>query len=218
MDSTLSSMLVLLAAIPIFYKAWKLIEKKSNNDEINEAIFPRGQHQQFHSQLFQSMPLKDDTAYRASEILQHLFAEAKSSIDIAVYHISAASLLPPLIEAKKRGVDVRVIIDHSSFGLGAVNGCVNRLRNAGIEVNVFHSNIMMHMKMCLIDVPRKGILARTHRGSSRLPANGLTVTGSMNWSREAITTNQEMYVVTSNRNICEVSKSEFEAMWRKSEM
>lgn len=217
MDSSDFTLLVLLAAIPVIYQTWKIIEQKSNNDEIHEAIFSHSQKRKYHSEFFKSMKFNKDPAYRASEILKHLIAEARSSIDVAMYQFTADSLCPVLIEAKNRGVNIRVVIDHQSmYELPTNRACVTTLKNAGIEVKLFPYDVMMHIKMCLIDVPKGGVTLNL-RKSSRIPSTGVTITGSANWTPTAFTKNEEMYVVTSNNNICQVSKDEFEVMWSEAQ-
>lgn len=222
MDSSDIKLIASLVAIGFIGKqTWKFIKNRRSDEEINEAIFTRVENMKFHSKFFKTMEFRPNPAMRAGEILVNLFQRSKKSIDVAVYHLSVKMLSEALIDAKRRGINVRVIVDQSSYGLGAVNMHVDNMRSAGVSTRIYHDNIMMHMKMCLIDVPEGGfknsVASALDFGESKLPANGLTVTGSMNWSREAVTSNQEMFIVTSNKNICQDSKNYFEVMWANSE-
>lgn len=223
MDSVDIKLIILVASVPIVYEMWKFIASKFGKVEINETIFPRSKTIPiYQSQLFKLMNFREDSSVlRSQEILVKLFAEAVKTIDVAVYHISKKELCFALIKAKKRGVEVRVIVDGSSEGLRAVKDCIDKImRPVEIPVRIYRES-MMHIKMCLIDVPDKDdSIVQLVAGSpkSRLPANGLTITGSMNWSREGMAANEEMFVVTSNKNICQVSKVEFEQLWNDSDM
>lgn len=86
---------------------------------------------------------------------------AKKSIDVASFDLNLPSIVSSLIDAKKRGVTVRVVMDleegnfdleeNATLGIKAFNA-VNTLRNGGISVvDGGRSNGLMHNKMVIID-------------------------------------------------------------------
>lgn len=200
-----------VVVVPIIYELWKFFTAE---EEINEAFFPSTEEEwNFKAKIFQTMRFRPDKARRGAEMLSQLIAEAKSTIDVAMFLFCEFELSEAVLAAKKRGVEVRCIFDRSSKLNSADGAIARKMIKNGIRVKTPKID-MMHIKMCLIDVALDG---SEQAKASRLPANGLTITGSMNWTREGLTSNQEMFIVTSNKDICQRSKRAYEVIWMKAE-
>ena len=120
-----------------------------------------------------------------SEKLIDLINHAKHKIYAAVYMITDKQIAQALIGAKKRGVDVKIIMDRASFEGSWGKG--KYLREHNIELFVFglgskprtkFPSALMHNKFALID-------------------NQLW-NGSFNWTRNANKNNQENVILTDN--------------------
>ena len=104
-------------------------------------------------------------------------------------------LLHGLIQAKKRGVDVKVILDASSWNKDNTlknKHMADSLKAGGVEVFYDPLDITSHPKLLIID----------HR---------YTVVGSTNWSYYAIEKNNEASVIIDSKSVAEA----FEKYFRK---
>jgi phosphatidylserine/phosphatidylglycerophosphate/cardiolipin synthase-like enzyme len=99
-----------------------------------------------------------------------LIAETKSQLDIAVYSINDEAIINALIDARRRGVKIRILTDH-------VQAAVNTKTtldfvNRGFSIRLHSSGKIMHNKFAVSD----GRFAET---------------GSFNWTNPAEQVNEE---------------------------
>ena len=80
-----------------------------------------------------------------------LLDEAEKSIHLQLFHFSDAKIAERLVEAKKRGVDVQLILDATGAGNSATQKNIELLRAAGIPVKVENWGGKQHMKGGLVD-------------------------------------------------------------------
>jgi phosphatidylserine/phosphatidylglycerophosphate/cardiolipin synthase-like enzyme len=185
------------------------------DDEINEIVYTRSSRNQ-NTKLTRHIVFVREPAYHALEIISNLILSAQKSVYVAVYIFSSDSLARALITAKKKGVDVKVVLD-ASMEI-ASHSKLLMLRDSGVSVKI-HDASMMHLKLCVIDVSigqkkKKGEEINSDRFP--IPSNGLIITGSLNWTREALTSNEENFIVTSNANLCRDSAKKFCEIWKSS--
>lgn len=95
--------------------------------------------------------------------------------------------------------------------------------------------ILLHHKFCIVDGPkaikRKKIL-KAHAEKLNIHAsfaktvkmapknkqiNGFVMSGSLNWSTQAMVSNRESVIVTSNQHIVGQFEKEFESLWVEDE-
>lgn len=110
-------------------------------------------------------------------------ASSRRSIRLAAYSFTAVNVVRALIDAKKRGVDVAVVVDHKANitedRSGKAAAALNLLVNAGIPTRTLWSYPMQHSKYAVIDA--------------------VTVqTGSYNYSVSAARYNSENVLVIAN--------------------
>jgi phosphatidylserine/phosphatidylglycerophosphate/cardiolipin synthase-like enzyme len=72
---------------------------------------------------------------------------ARTQVDVAAYHLEAPPILEALIEARKRGLTVRVVVDDGQTPATVVN----RLRRNGMSVVEDRRSAFMHNKFAVID-------------------------------------------------------------------
>jgi phosphatidylserine/phosphatidylglycerophosphate/cardiolipin synthase-like enzyme len=131
----------------------------------------------------------------AQDKVLELIREAKETIDIEVYSFTSEEIAKELIEAKKRGVKIRVILeprleDNRKFKIKQI------LEDSGIEVRWASLEYKLtHSKFIIID--RKKILI-----------------GSINLSSSALEKNREAAVVVESEKVKEVLEI-FEEDWQK---
>ena len=132
----------------------------------------------------QDAPIK----YGIRPVLQ----KAKKSIDIAVFFLTHKLITKDLIEAHRRGVKVRIIMDAT----GAKNGYTKHeiLRAAGVPVKVETWGGKMHMKSAVVD-------------------DNILIAGSMNWTSAGERSNDENTLIIRNRALVSEYRRAFNRMW-----
>ena len=125
------------------------------------------------------------------EVLHKALQEAKDSIYVQMYIIitkpddpehPVSILLDDLIQAKDRGVEVKVIIEDGKFERSY--NAFAKLKEAGVDVRLDSPLRMLHSKTVIID--RK-----------------ISIIGSTNWSKAAIYHNQETSILIESEEVAE---------------
>ena len=137
------------------------------------------------------------------ERLISLIEKEKKSIYIAVYSLSHRKIAAALIDAKKRGVDVEIIVDRFSV---KVKSPLMQMSQQGIPIYVWDSDPerkkkahrpLMHNKFCVF-------------------GNELVWTGSFNWTYEASRNHEENVVVFRDPVLAGAFKNQFSNIQFKS--
>jgi phosphatidylserine/phosphatidylglycerophosphate/cardiolipin synthase-like enzyme len=109
---------------------------------------------------------------------------ARHSVRLAAYSFTARPVVRALIDAKKRGVDVAVVVDYKNNfeqdRSGKAKAALNLLVNAGIATRTISSYPIQHSKYVVID-------------------GAHVQTGSYNYSASAARYNAENVLVVWNR-------------------
>lgn len=113
-------------------------------------------------------------------------AAAKREVLVQAYSFTSPEIVKALVAAKKRGVDVRAILDKSNFCRAEKAGCENKgqiaadtLVIAKVPVTVDREHAIAHNKIMVIDRER-------------------IITGSFNFSRAAQEKNAENLLVITD--------------------
>ena len=126
------------------------------------------------------------------DLIRDEFGRARRTVDACVFTITDDRIRTAILDAKRRGVTVRVISDNDkSLDEGSD---IEPLRRAGVEVRIDETEAHMHHKFALFDGAR-------------------LLNGSYNWTRSAANYNQENVVVTADRSLVEAFAGEFERLW-----
>ncbi len=197
-----------------FYHAYKTLSR-SRNEEINENIFTRDPIDKYKENQALAKLYDRPRVKQHYDAIVHLFDSAHHSINVAMYIMTCGYLVNALIRAKERGVVVRLITEKSMQGSSQAQ--LNSMRNNGVLVRIETRN-MMHHKFCLIDVPDpRNVLNNqpltVNEDAFKIPDNGLLITGSLNYTMEAFTSNHENIVVSSNKNHTVSYTDHFFALW-----
>ncbi|MFH1470790.1 MAG: phospholipase D-like domain-containing protein, partial [Candidatus Micrarchaeota archaeon] len=117
-----------------------------------------------------------------SEIIS-IIRSANKSIDVEMYLFSYGGLVDELIDAKTRGVAVRVILEPRLSGDNANLATMERLRDGGIPAKWATLDYKLtHTKAVIIDGKK-------------------VLVGSTNWSTSALTRNREYSVLIEDENV-----------------
>ena len=119
---------------------------------------------------------------------------AKKSIYIPAFFITENSFTQALINAKKRGVDVKVIID--ALSASSKYSKHRELRNFGVPVKTENYAGKMHSKSIIID-------------------DEYVIIGSMNFSKSGENKNDENLIIYKNAQAAKFYKTFFLYLWQK---
>ncbi|XP_006014144.1 mitochondrial cardiolipin hydrolase [Latimeria chalumnae] len=128
-----------------------------------------------------------------SRLIRRLLS-AQQSLELCIFAFSSPPLGRAVLLLHQRGVRVRVITDCNYMAL--TGSQIGHLRKAGIPVRHDQDTSYMHHKFAVVD---KSIL----------------ITGSLNWTTQAIQGNKENVIVTDEADFVQVFLLEFEKMWEE---
>jgi phosphatidylserine/phosphatidylglycerophosphate/cardiolipin synthase-like enzyme len=80
-----------------------------------------------------------------------LYNHARRYIYVSVYALTAPSVVKALVEAKRRGLDIRVITDRERLNDPKQHSAVSTLRLAGVPIKINRHDGLMHLKQVVID-------------------------------------------------------------------
>jgi len=118
--------------------------------------------------------------------------QAQAFINIAMYVFTDKEITASLVNARERGVKIRVYLDKSQI---ESSYSVSRLLvQKGIKVRISTNNYIMHNKFAIID-------------------NCLLLTGSYNWTFSANNRNDENLMVIDDPELIEIFQNQFVNLW-----
>lgn len=127
-----------------------------------------------------------------SNHINKLIDKAEKSIKIGAYLITHNDFSKKLVEAQKRGVDIKIIIDATSASSDFSK--VKFLRENGIKVKIENFAGKMHMKTLSID-------------------DKYFISGSMNFTKSGESYNDENTLIIKNTEICNLFNDYFNYLW-----
>lgn len=107
--------------------------------------------------------------------------DARGTVLVQAYSFTSARIAKALLDAKKRGVDVRVLLDKSQAGNLSYSS-VTFFRNSGIPAKVDRAHAIAHNKVMIID-------------------GSVVITGSFNFTRAAEERNAENLLVIRDKKL-----------------
>lgn len=115
-------------------------------------------------------------------VIANLISKAEESIYVQAYGFTSEEIAKALIKARKRGVEVRVLLDKSN--IGAKQSKMIELRKADIEVLIDKVYGIAHNKIIIID-------------------RSLVITGSFNFTTSADLRNTENVIMISDKQVAQ---------------
>jgi len=128
------------------------------------------------------------------EILIKEINGTQKTLNIAIYSLTKENIADAILEAKKRGVDVKVITDKLESKSKFQKAILDKLKTNSIPVKINSHAGLMHLKLSIVD--DKTVLG-----------------GSYNYTANATKENDENLIVMRNSNIVSDYSTEFNAMW-----
>ena len=122
-----------------------------------------------------------------------MFRTCKKTLDLAIFTFTRDSIAQAILEAYQRGVKVRCIGDD---GNSKVKGSdVRLLASVGIPCKTDNNlRFHMHNKMAIID-------------------NSVVITGSFNWTSQAVNKNQDNILFIEDKNIANQYTEYYNKIW-----
>ena len=130
--------------------------------------------------------------------LINLISKTKTSLDIAMFTINNVKIASEIKNIFSRGIKLRILSDSECIKMPSSN--VYSLAAMGISVKIDDSvRYHMHHKFCVID-------------------KSVIVTGSFNWTDQAVNHNQENLLFIENKELASKYSNEFEKLWNDFEI
>lgn len=125
--------------------------------------------------------------------LINLISKTRSSIDIAMFTINNVRIAEEIKNIFNRGIKLRIITDSECIKMPSSN--IYSLAAIGISIKTDDSiRYHMHHKFCVID-------------------NSVVITGSFNWTDQAVNHNQENLLFLENKDLARKYSNEFQRLW-----
>jgi phosphatidylserine/phosphatidylglycerophosphate/cardiolipin synthase-like enzyme len=131
----------------------------------------------------------------SEDLVLKVINTSQRSIDLAAYSFTSPSIVKALIDAKKRGVKVRIVVDERGNKSKASLAALNLVVNAGIPTRTISVYAIHHDKYLISD--------------------GVTVqNGSFNYSKAAASSNSENVLVAwNNPDLARTFQKHWDSRW-----
>lgn len=151
----------------------------------------------YNPTVFQCLFFPDKTSEN-ERIIANMLRTCKKSLDIAIFSLSNNTLYEAVKEVWEAGCEVRIIADDeccNNFGSD-----IYRLAAMGIPVKTDNSKqFHMHHKFAIID-------------------KAVVVTGSFNWTSQAVLNNQENILFFENKGLAQQYTDEYNKLFKSFEV
>ena len=127
-----------------------------------------------------------------ASVLIRWISSARTSIHVLIYSFTLDNVREAVIQAKKRGVDVKIVFDEEQApGQGSE---YSNLKAAGVDVRVDTGSGLMHDKVAIID-------------------SHIIITGSFNWSQAGNQENNENLIVIDSSSWAAAYEQQFQLIY-----
>lgn len=130
-------------------------------------------------------------------VVVHALDAATTRADVAIYGLNRSPIVDAIIDAKKRGVAVRVLLDNVQSAGKKEQAVLRRFDAAGVPHHHQHHKGIMHLKL--------------------LVTEQVAIWGSFNWTDPATLENDEVLSVARCPDMAALIAPEFEARWQAAE-
>ncbi|CUS31675.1 phospholipase D-like domain-containing protein [Candidatus Nitrospira nitrificans] len=135
---------------------------------------------------------------RPLEHLVRMYDRATRYIFVAVYGLTSPLTVKALVEAKRRGVDVRVLTDRERLVDMKQQTALSTLREAGIPIKINRHDGLMHLKQAVID-------------------DEINTNGSMNQTTSGNRYNDERLDIMRDHAMTVKAREKFLSLWKDRE-
>lgn len=132
------------------------------------------------------------------EHVVRIYDRAKRYIFVSVYGLTSPLSVKALVEAKRRGVDVRILSDRDRLQDAKQQTALATLREAGIPIKINRHDGLMHLKQVVVD-------------------DEVNTNGSMNQTTSGNRYNDERVDVIRDHAITVKAREKFLSLWKDQE-
>lgn len=133
----------------------------------------------------------------AEALILKTIRSAQKSIHLAAYSFTNPDIARELINAKRRGVDVKLVVDAKSNKARPGKNAMNLMANANIPIRAISTYKIHHDKYIIVD-------------------EKTVETGSFNYSRAAADGNSEnVIVIYDNPSVAKQYKAHWQSRWNQ---
>lgn len=183
--------------------AWSWVVKRQNSRQRRETFFKtlffpdnkvacKAEFTQRHGCTNKVCHFSHDPKSSYAQLMK-LLQSACRTLDVCVFTITCHDLADIVIDLHNKGVVVRLITDDEQ--VDASGSQIGAFRAAGIQVRQDKTPFFMHHKFMLLD-------------------GHTLMTGSFNWTRQAIMGNNENLLITNHADLVNAFGEEFEKLWK----
>lgn len=198
-------------AYDIFFKKKKVVNSEKTK-ELHEIIMfsiaVKGikKTKRFRCKVIRSRRFSAENSKRripkSMDRLLYYLNKARYNLDICVGIITNKDMITALLKLHYRGVRIRIITDvlmsFDSYG----GFRIKNLAKQGVKIRCVKPTTVINHKFCLVDT--------FGDNNNILP---FVMTGSLDWTTQALTVNYENYLVSSQTEFVQQYKDEFEKLW-----
>lgn len=135
---------------------------------------------------------------RPLEHLVRTYDRAKRYIFVAVYGFTSPLSVKALVDAKRRGVDVRLLTDRERLNDPKQRTALSALREAGVPIKINRHDSLMHLKQVVVD-------------------DEINANGSMNQTTSGNRYNDERLDIIRDHTITIKAREKFLSLWKDQE-
>ncbi|OQW32425.1 MAG: hypothetical protein A4C66_13510 [Nitrospira sp. HN-bin3] len=135
---------------------------------------------------------------RPLEHLVRVYDRAKRYIFVASYGFTSPLSVKALVEATRRGVDVRILTDRERLNDPKQRAALSALREAGISIKINQHDSLMHLKQVVVD-------------------DEVNTSGSMNQTTSGNQYNDERLDIIRDHAITVKAREKFLSLWKDQE-
>jgi phosphatidylserine/phosphatidylglycerophosphate/cardiolipin synthase-like enzyme len=135
---------------------------------------------------------------RPLERLVRVYDRAKRYIFVASYGFTSPLSVKALVEATRRGVEVRILTDRERLNDPKQRAALSALREAGIPIRINQHDSLMHLKQVVVD-------------------DEINASGSMNQTTSGNQYNDERLDIIRDHAITVKAREKFLSLWKDQE-
>lgn len=131
---------------------------------------------------------------KLDQVLIKQMNSAEKNLNVAIYSLTKENIADAILQAKKRGVDVKIITDKQESETKSEKAILDKLKADNIPVKINNHAGLMHLKLTVVD-------------------DKIACGGSYNYTENATKENDENLIVMRDSNIVEAYLDEYNSMW-----
>ena len=157
------------------------------------ACAARADQMETHCLDLRSVGFSSESGFAVRPLLEAALDEAVSRVDAVLYKLDDRRLLKALERAARRGVEVRLLVDHDEAR--EKGSLVGKASKAGARVRTWPKRQKMHAKLVVVDGQR-------------------AITGSFNWTERGAKDNLELVVDDRCPQSAAQLQAAFDRVWQ----